>query len=245
MRIKLFLSFRWIVSCGTPVGGCAGHRPPPLLNQKSSLWCSATHLSHCESVSPPPANAPHGREPETVSGSAPSPPASVPCHVVFFRLAGPPHARLVPLEATVLEQGGLTRVADALALGHLLVVRLACIGAAQVADPLAVGIDNDDVLVTVGFLLAAVVQPLFFWVFRALAPPLGAVDDQLRRLALLPLVLREPLGVAFGEAAQALQGAHQDGQQPVDPTVNLGLAQVEEAAQQLLQWIGLLGEEDE
>src|SRR5207248_1381971 len=136
-------------------------------------------------------------------------------------------------------------VADALALGHLLVVRLACIGAAQLADPLAGGVDNDDVLVTVGFLLPTVVEPLFFWVFRALAPPLGAVYDQLRRLVLLPLVLREPLRVAFGEAAQALQGAHEDWQQPVDPTVDLGLAQVEEAAQQLLQRIGLLVEEDE
>src|SRR5438270_7702405 len=137
MRIKLFLSFRWLASCGTPVGGCAGHRPPPLPNQKSPLSCSATHLSHSESVSPPPASAPHGHEPETAFGSAPSPPALVPCHVVFFRLAGPPHARLVPLEATVLQQGGLAGVADALALGHLLVVRRACIGAAQVADPLA------------------------------------------------------------------------------------------------------------
>ena len=102
-----------------------------------------------------------------------------------------------------------------------------------------------ELLIAVGFLLAAVVQPLFSRVFRALAPPLGAIDDQLGRFAPPPLTRGEPGGVAFGEEAQAIQGPHEDWQQPVDPAVGLGLAQAEEAAQQLLQRIGLLVDEDE
>src|SRR3954454_9867940 len=110
MRIKLFLSFRWLVSCGTPLGGCAGHMPPPSPNQRNSLWCSAVHLSRSASTSPRQASVPRGPEPETASGSPPSPPAFVPCHAAFLRLARLPHARLVPLGPAVLQQGGLTRV---------------------------------------------------------------------------------------------------------------------------------------
>ena len=55
----------------------------------------------------------------------------------------------------------------------------------------------------------------------------------------------ELLGVAFGEEAQAVQGTDEDRQQPVDPAVDTRLTQIEEAAQQGLQRIRLLVNEDE
>src|SRR5437868_2294474 len=245
MRIKVCLTLSWVVSCGTPPGGYAGHTLPPSPSRRSSLWCSAVRPSRSGNASRRRARAPRRRGRRTAAGSAPSPPGSAPRHEAFFRLARLPHARLVALEARVLQQPGLARVADALALGHLLVVRLARVRAAQVADPTAPGVDDDHVLVGVGLLLAAVVQPLFLGVFRALAPPLGAVDDQIGRLALPPLMPGETAGAALGEDAQAVQGAHEDRQQPVDPAVRPGLAEAEEAAQQRLQRVGLLVDENE
>src|SRR5262249_17572161 len=119
------------------------------------------------------------------------------------------------------------------------------IGAAQVSHALAVGVNDHDVLDAVSFLLAAVVQGLLFRAFWSLAPPFGAVDDQVGRFALPPLVSGEPTGVAFGKKAQAIGGPHEDRQQPVNPAIGLGLAQAEETAQQLLQRISLLVDEDE
>src|SRR5579864_746642 len=245
MPFKLFLTLCWIVSCGTPTAGCADHMQSLSPDPRSPLWCSAVRLSRSDSASLRPANAPHEREVGTACDSAPSPPASVSLAAAFFGLASPLHARLVALKAAVLVQRGATWVTDVLGLGYLLVVRLSRIGAAQVADPLAVGVDDHHVLVAVGLLLAAIVQGLFFRAFRPLAAALRAVDDQRGRLALPTLVPREATGVALGEEAQATQGAHQDRQQPVDPAVHPGLAQVEEATQQLLQRIGLLVDEDE
>src|SRR5438128_1274131 len=121
MRIKVFLTLCWIAPCGTPRAGYAGHMLPPSLSRRSSLWCSAARPSHCAIASPRPASAPHGREPETPFGSAPSPRESGACPAAFFWLARPQHARLVPLEPAVLQQGGLARVADGLTRRHLLV----------------------------------------------------------------------------------------------------------------------------
>ena len=75
--------------------------------------------------------------------------------------------------------------------------------------------------------------------------PFRAIDDQFGRFALPTFVPREVAGVAFREEAQAIQSTHEDRQQPVDPAVNPGLFQVEEATQQFLQRIGLLVDEDE
>jgi hypothetical protein len=154
-------------------------------------------------------------------------------------------ARLVALKAAILVQRGLPRVADGLRVGHLLVVRLAGVGVAQIADPSGLRIHNHDVLVAVSFLPPAVVLGLFFRAFRALATPLGAVNDEVERLALTPLVTRELPGVAFGEEAQVIQRPQQDRQQAVDPAVDPGLAQVKGAAQQFLQRIRLLVDQDE
>jgi hypothetical protein len=88
-------------------------------------------------------------------------------------------------------------------------------------------------------LAPAVKKGLFFGVFRPLAPPLGRVDDQPRRFpggALGPgKVRRAPLG----EDAQVIQGRAQDGQQPMDPIIHLGLTQAKKFAHDRLERIAL------
>src|SRR5437763_13990182 len=149
MLFKLFLTLCWIVSCGTPTGGCAGHMRRPSPRPRSPLWCSAVRLSHSDTASRRQVNAPPVPEAGTAFGSAPSPLELVSPSAAFFGLASPLHARLVALKAAVLVQRGPTGVPDVLALGHLFVVRLARIGAAQVADPFAVGVDDHHVLIAV------------------------------------------------------------------------------------------------
>src|ERR1051326_6216930 len=103
---------------------------------------------------------------------------SVPRGGFFFRLAGLLHSWLVPLEAGILVQHGPRWIGDALAVSDLFVSRLAHVGAAQVADACRLDIGDDHVLVAVRLLPAAVVQGLFFRVFRSLATPFRAGDDE-------------------------------------------------------------------
>src|SRR5262245_41588662 len=212
---------------------------PPSPDRRNPLGCSAVRLSRSDSASRRLANAPRARAVETAFGSAPSPPESGCPSAAFLGLVSPLHAGLVALKSGVLVQRGPPRVTDGLPRGHLLVVRLARVGAAQVAPPPAVGVDDYDVLVAVRLFLATVVEGLFFRVLGALPTPLRAVDAQRGQLALPPLVPGEAAGIAPGEEAQAIQGADQDRQQPVDPAVGAGLTEVEEATQQFLQRIGL------
>src|SRR5438874_5356501 len=95
----------------------------------------------------------------------------------FFRLAGLLDRRLVPLKTGILVQdrpGWITQVRlvrDALVMG------LAGVRPAEELDALTGTAHHEDVLVGVGFLLAAGVQRLFFRLFRPLPTSLGAVDD--------------------------------------------------------------------
>src|SRR5207253_3323041 len=98
----------------------------------------------------------------------------------FFRLAGFLHRWLVPLEPCVLIQHRPRWIDDAFSLGDRLVGRLAGAGATQEADSLTLRIGDDHVLVAVRLLPAAVVQGLFFRVFRPLATPLRGIDDEPR-----------------------------------------------------------------
>src|SRR5262245_2991600 len=95
----------------------------------------------------------------------------------FFRLARLGHGGLVPLEAAVLVQHRAGRIGDVLMIGDRLVRHAALVGLAQEVDAPAVGARDDHVLVAVHFLPPAVVRPLFFRVFRALAAALGPVDN--------------------------------------------------------------------
>jgi hypothetical protein len=77
--------------------------------------------------------------------------------------------------------------------------------AAQKIDAFAFDLGYDHVLVTVRLLPATVVECLFFWVFRALAPPLRAVDDEPRIPLGSGLALGEVAGIPLGTNAQIIQ----------------------------------------
>src|SRR5438067_314132 len=151
-----------------------------------------------------------------LSAAVNSPPAGF-----FFRLAGLCPRRLVPLEAAVLVQDRAPRVGEPLSVGDALVRHTAGVAAAQVVDALAARRGDDHVLIAVGLLPTAVVRRLFFRVFRALTPPLRAVDDQpgarLRPGKGLPRALRQ--------GAQPVEGITKDGQEPAQPVVHPRLAE--------------------
>src|SRR5215831_196786 len=157
----------------------------------------------------------------------------------FFRLAGFLHCRLIALESAILVHGGPRRVGDPFRIGYLLVVRLAGVGLAEVLNPLALGVDDDDVLVAMLLLAPTVKNGLFFRVFRPLAPPFGGVDDQSRRFPGGTLGLGKVRYVPLGEDSQVVQGQAQHGQQPMNPIIHPGLTQVKEFAHDRLQRIGL------
>src|SRR5438132_10639269 len=98
----------------------------------------------------------------------------------FFRLASFLHRRLIALESGILVQGGPRRIGDPFLIGYLFLMRLARVRLAQVVNPLPPSVDDDHVLVAMLLLAPTVKKGLFFRVFRALAPPLGGVDDQSR-----------------------------------------------------------------
>src|SRR4051812_12524183 len=96
----------------------------------------------------------------------------------FFRLASLRDRRGIPLEAGILVQDGLWRVGNFFGIGDLFVVRLAHACLTQEVDAFPRQGHDDDVLVGMRLLLAAVVQGLFFRVFRPLPSAFGAVDDE-------------------------------------------------------------------
>ena len=95
----------------------------------------------------------------------------------FFRLAGLLDRRLIPLEPGILVQDGTGRVTQLRLVGDPLVIGLAGVSPAEEQDAFTGAADHEHVLVGVGLLLAAVVQRLFFGLFRPLPSALGAVDD--------------------------------------------------------------------
>src|SRR5947209_9687336 len=146
----------------------------------------------------------------------------------FFRLARLGHGGLVPLEAAILVQHRAGWIVNALPIGDRLVRHAALVGLAQEVDAPAVGARDDDVLVAVQFLPPAVVRPLFFRVFRALAAALGAVDNAPRLLLRRCRCPGESLRVAFREDAQVVERLPEHGQEPMEPVVDPRRAQSEE-----------------
>src|SRR5438876_3756501 len=139
----------------------------------------------------------------------------------FFRLASFLDCRLIALESGILVQGGLRRIGDPFLIGYLFLMRLAGVRLAQVVNPFPPGVDDDHVLVAMLLLAPAVKKGLFFRVFRPLPPPLGGIDDQSRRFAGSALGLGKVCGVPLGKDPQVIQGRAQDGQQPMNPKINL------------------------
>ena len=116
-------------------------------------------------------------------------------------------------------QGNVLRIRNLFCIGNLLVMRFAWVGLAQVRYPFALGGCNDDVLVAMDFSLAAVVQSLFFSLFRSLAASFRAVNNGIYCVRLVLFLGFELLGVALGRRTHILQGLFQDWQKLVDPLV--------------------------
>src|SRR5437764_9575635 len=91
------------------------------------------------------------------SASVNSPPGGF-----FFRLARLRHRWLVPLEAAILVQDRVGRIGDAFPIRDALVRHAAGVGLAQVVDALAGGAGDNDVLIAMHLLAAALVRGLFF-----------------------------------------------------------------------------------
>src|SRR3954471_3607808 len=81
---------------------------------------------------------------------------------------------------------------------------------------------HQDVLVGVGFLLAAVVQLLFFGLFRPLPTPLGAVDDDQPGLSGFGTLSAQLVAIALREDAQIVQGRAHNREQVMQPIIRLG-----------------------
>lgn len=96
-----------------------------------------------------------------------------------------------------------------------------------------------------GLVLATIVQSLCFGAFGALAATLDPVNAQLRGLLLGVFVLSKLAGLPFRHQLQSHQGLLEEGQQVMDPVVDPRLAQLKPLAQQGLERIGFLIDQDE
>ena len=142
------------------------------------------------------------------------------------------HFGFIPLKAGVLIQDRARRIANRFGIHDLFVVHFPGIRLTQIAHAFGLRIDHHDVLVTMRFLLATVVQGLFYRVFRALAATIGAVDNQLRRFLLAPFMAGKLVRRAARQHAQLVQRLLQNRQQPLEPPVRARLAQPKDLAQQ-------------
>ena len=78
------------------------------------------------------------------------------CLLVFFCLQTVFDGGLVTLKARVLAQGRLARIRNLLLVGDLFVMGFSNIGWAQIPHPFGARVDDQNVLVGVGLLFAAV-----------------------------------------------------------------------------------------
>src|SRR5947207_7673698 len=115
----------------------------------------------------------------------------------FFRLAGRLHRRLITLKPRVLIQGGTGRIGQLPLIGDSLVVGLPRIRLTKEQDLLIRGAGHKYVLVRMRFLLAAVVESLFFGLFRPLPAPFRAVDDDDPGTLRLDGLPRQPTAVTL------------------------------------------------
>src|SRR6266446_4078707 len=162
----------------------------------------------------------------------------------FFRLAGLLHRRLIPLKPQVLIQDGAGWIAQVLLIGNPLVVSLSGVRPAEEEDLLIRGLDHEHILVRVRLLLATVVKSLFFGVFRPLAAPLRAVDDEGTRSLRLDGPSLQPIAVSFRQDTQVIQGCAENRQELMQPVIRLGGTDTEELTQHHLKRIGLQVDQD-
>jgi hypothetical protein len=163
----------------------------------------------------------------------------------FFRLPSLSAWGFVALKARVLGQNRVAGIPQRLVVGNLLGRCLARIRLTQVPHALGLGIDHHHILVTMGLVLATVVQGLFCWALRALATALGPVNNQLRGLFLGAFMVSKLAGLPCRQQLQGRQPLPEEGQQVVHPVVHPRLAQRKHLPQQALQGIGFLIDQNE
>jgi hypothetical protein len=98
-------------------------------------------------------------------------------------------------------------------------------GWTQIHDLLRICIDEEDVFVGVGFLLAAVVFLLFGVILWTLAAAFAPVNRQVGTASACQITGRHTTRVALGGLPEGMQGLLQDGQEPMNPVIGLGLTQ--------------------
>ena len=100
------------------------------------------------------------------------------CLWAFFGLPGLDSCRRIPLKARVFVERGVGWIRDLRIIRGLLIVCCARHGWTEIRALLRVGIDEKDVFVGVGFLLAAVVLLLFSVILWTLAAAFAPVNRQ-------------------------------------------------------------------
>jgi len=144
----------------------------------------------------------------------------------FFWLLREDARRLIALKARVLIQRGIDRGRHLVLIGRFLVVGLARDGRAKIDHFRGRLIDQQDVLVGMGLLLAAVGLPLLGGLDRALPAAFGPIDGPIRCPFPRQRVLRHTACIAFWPHAKVCERLLQDREQTVNPGIGLGLAQV-------------------
>src|SRR6266849_3786624 len=163
----------------------------------------------------------------------------------FFRLTGLQHRGLIPLKSGVFIEGGARRITQLLLIGDSLIVGRTGISPAEEHDVLIRSASQQHVLARVRLLLAAVVQGLFFGIFRPLPAPLRAVDDDSTSAFGLDGPSRQPSAVSLRRDAQVVQGRAEHGKEVMEPVIRLGRADAEELTQHDLERVRLQIDQDE
>jgi hypothetical protein len=163
----------------------------------------------------------------------------------FFRLAGLLDRRLVPLKTGILVQDGPGWIMQLRLVRDALVMGLAGIRPTEEQDAFTGTAHHEYVLVGVGFLLAAVVQRLFFGLFRPFPTPLGAVDDDQPGPSGFGRLSVQLVAVALREDAQIVQGRACNREQVMQPIIRLGGTDAKQLLQDDLERIRFQVDQDE
>ena len=129
----------------------------------------------------------------------------------FFWGPGLGSCGLIPLKARVFVERGVVWIRDLRIIRGLLIGCCARHGWTKIRDLLRVGIDEKDVFVGVGFLLAAVGLLLFGVIFWPLAAAFAPVNRQVGTAGPCQITGRHTTRVALGGLPEAAQGLLQDG----------------------------------
>ena len=120
------------------------------------------------------------------------------------------------------------RIMHWLVVRDFFIVGLTDIRLTQIAHAVRSAVGNDHILVRVSFLFAAVMQCLFFGVFRALAAAFRAINDIIVRTTLLFFMPGKLLWIAFGQNPHGAQCILENRQEAVNPIIGTLLTQVKE-----------------